>query len=384
MGVEMAAISAGASIIGTGVSVGSSLFDTSKSDAASARSEAAQKSADASFFNAQRDMLDAVRVQNESDMESEFTKLTYDREAQWIEAWTPVEIAYTKISANQEKLSAIQSSDVSARLAVDLALEQVGNIFKTAMSEADIANMTADAKAKYTEAKGRSEGKQLEAERAYQLDQMRMEARQQEGEVVAKIASQGREMTGSALDVMQKYDDINGKKAAYLKLKAGAQISDVAFDTGYDAATTRRSGHLQAQEVINDAVNKGDSLVSEAEVKNDGLKQELKSKLSAVDSKLDYNLLTMQTESDRSAYLLREEGWRSVWNLEQDTQDSIWGLQYDMMDQIYGGSNSASASSKYGSQASSTDWGSLAKAGSSLMSGVTNVYSSGVKAQWWS
>jgi len=380
----MAGASAAASIIGTGVSVGSSLLDSSKSDAASAKAEAAQKSADASYFNAQRDMLDAVRLQNESDMESEFTTFTYDREAAWIEAWTPVEEAYQKISVNQSKLSAYQDADVSAKLAVDLALGQVGNIFKTALSEADIANMTAEAKAKYTEAKGRSESRQLEAERAYQLDQMRMEARQQEGEVVAKIASQGREMTGSALDVMQKYDDINGKKAAYLKLKAGSQISDVAFDAGYDAATTRRSGHLQAQEIINDAVNKGDSLISEAEIKNEGITQELNSNISFLDSKLEYSLLTMKTESERSVYLMKEEGWRSVWNLEQDTQDSIWSLQYDMMDQIYGGSSSASASSKYDEQSSSTDWGSLAKAGSSLMSGVPNVYSSGVKAQWWS
>ncbi|WP_300157052.1 hypothetical protein [Solidesulfovibrio sp.] len=382
--MSAAGVAAGAGIVGTGVQVGSSLFDTSKSDAASAKADAAQKQADASFINAQRDVLDAVRIQNESDMESEYTAFTYDREAQWVEAWTPVELAYGKLFANQEKLSAIQDASTSAKLSVDLALTQVGNLFKTALTEADIANATAEAKAKYTEAKGEGQVRELQSERDFQLGQLRDEAVQQQGELAAKIAAQGREMTGSALEVMQQQDDINAKKVSYLKLKAGSQIADVDFQTGYDAATTRQTGHIQAQEVVTDAMNKGESLLQEAQIKNDAYQQQLDTKLNAIDTKLEYNTLVTQTESERTADQYREQGWRTVWKLDQSTQDTIWGLQYDIMDQVTGGTSSANAAEKYSSQADSTDWGSLAKAGSSLLGGVTSVYNSGVKAKWWS
>lgn len=373
-----AAASAGATIVGTGFQIGTSLFGGNSE--ASASKDAANRQAALSAIDSQRSLLEAVRLQNEADMEAEWTSFTSEREASWIEAWSPVQIAYSKLFGNYAKLSTIQEADSAAEYAVDSALLQVGLIRKDAMQKAELTNLMANGQALLVEAQGEAKTADVARERDTARDDLRREASKAEGEVRASMAAQGREMTGSALEVLQKLEDTAQKKQAYITLKAASEISTTDLTAKSEASSIRQKGHAQAWETISEGYSRGVTLLSEAELKNKSIRESMDLKLGQMDAELGYKVLSLETEATRNASLTREEGWRSVFNLDRQVQNEIWGLQYDMMDSIFSGQTSSQAAEKYSDMESSVNW---SKAGSSLFKGIPSIYDAGVKADWW-
>lgn len=373
-----AAASAGATILGTGFQVGSALFGGNAE--ASAAKDAANRQAALSAIDSQRSLLEAVRLQNESDMEEEWSSYVSEREAQWIEAWTPVQVAYTKLFGNYAKISALQDGESAAEYTVDSALLQVGFLRDLSLKKAELTNLMAEGQALLVEAQGEAKTAGIAAERKAALDDLKQEADKAEGQVRASMAAQGREMTGSALDVLQAKEDTARKKQAYITLKAASEISTTDLEARGEASSIRQKGHAQAWETISDAYSQGVTALSAAEMKNRAIRESMDLKLGQIDSELSYKVLSMETEAERSAFLTREEGWRTVTNLERQTQNEIWGLQYDMMDSIFAGQTSSQAAEKYSDMESSANF---AKAGSSLLKGIPTIYDAGVKAEWW-
>lgn len=376
--MSAAAASAGATIVGTGFQVGSALFGGDAE--ASAAKDAANRQAAQSAIDSQRSLIEAVRLQNEADMEEEWSSFTSERDAQWIEAWSPVQVAYTKLFANYSKMSTIQDAESAAEYAVDSTLLQVGFMRDNAMKKAELTNLMANGQALLVEAQGEGKVANIVAERDAALGDLRREADKAEGQVRANIAAQGREMTGSALEVLQAQEDTARKKQAYITLKAGSEISTTDLEAKGEASSIRQKGHAQAWEITSDAYSQGVTALSEAEMKNRSIRESMNLKLDQIDSELSYKVLSQETEAEQNAGLTREQGWRTVFNLKREVQNEVWGLQYDMMDSIFAGQTSSQAAEKYSDIESSVN---LSKAGSSLLKGIPTIYDAGVKADWW-
>ncbi len=382
--------------VGSAVSAGSSLFGMfGGNDSNKAAAAAAEKSATASAINMQRVLLENQRKQAEIALERDWSSFEYEDQAQWTEAWTPVEVAYAKTAANLQKQSifydaagTIEGNAVALGNSVDLAVTLASGIRKDALTQASLTNMVARAKATSATAAGQAAVRDAARERDYAMDELDQEARAAEGEMRAAMAARGQAATGSALDVLAAGQDLALKKQRYLASKAAAEITDAKFQAGMEATTAEMSGHSQAWETLSDALRtsskylmQADAQVEETVAKTAAMERVLGAQVAELDFATDYKVRSLEIQGGREADLTRRAAWREDQLAERESYNTLWESQYSLMDEMFGMSSSLSAADTY--RSSSTDWGKVSSGAAGVAKGVTGVWSSGKDAGWW-
>jgi|GEM_PF-5366138 len=375
---------------GSAVSAGSGLLSMFGGDSSNEAAEAAaEQKAQASNINLIRLVLENQRKQNEIAMERDWSAFEYEDAAQWTEAWTDVDVAYAKTAANLQKQTlyadaagTLEGNAVSMGNAVDLAVTMASGIREDALKKADLTNMLARAKATAATSEGESTIRDTQRERDYALDTLDQETRASQGELRASIAARGQAETGSALDVLRAGQDVSLKKQKYLASKSAAAISDAKYQSGVEASTALQTGHIEAWDVLSDALRtskryllQAESEVEENTVKAAALDRVLGAKTAEIDLQTDYNVSSAEIQGARKADTTRRAGWREDLLAERESYNTLWSTQYAMMDEMFGSSSSSSSSG--------TDWGKVASGSASVAKGITGVYKSGSDAGWW-
>lgn len=329
----------GLSAVGTGMNIFGSLSGGSAAQtAANNQKHLAQLDNQKFILNSVLAQYEAKRIQDETNLDLDYLSFATERQAQWLKTISEYDQAQAKAkAAGQAKAMA-----------------------DTAMARGKDAVALAESEAQAIEAKGNAQASQVRTQTKFKEV---MQASDDAAAIGLKRAGFGARMvanTGSALDVLQHEEAMAGVRQKAISILGGMQVDDIQLDTSLSASLKRQAAQVQSAGMMRDALTSIDEQNSE----------------------MEFSLARARVETSREIALTQEEGWRTALKMKMGSDNTVNKTLMSASNQILQGAGALGQAASYDAAGSAAYNTGLTKAGTSLLTGASDIYKIAKDAGW--
>jgi len=328
------------SAAGTGMSImGNAQGAVAAQTAANNQKKLALLENEKSILNVVLAGYEAKRIQAETALDLDYLAFATERQASWLKT-------ISEFDQSQARAKAAGSAMAMA---------------DTTMARGKDAVVLAESEARAIEAKGDAQAAQVRTQTRFKQT---MQAADDAKAIGLQRASFGARMvaaTGSALDVLKHEEQMAGVRQQAISILGGMQVDDIQLDTTLSASLKRQAAHAQAAGMMRDALTQIDE-------------QNLE---------LSFALERNKVEASREIALTEEEGWRTALKMKMGSDNKVNQVTMGAYNQALQGSASVGSASMYDAAGSSALNAGVTKAGTSLLTGASDIYKIGRDSGLW-
>jgi len=292
-----------------------------------------------SILNSVLAQYEAKRIQAETALDLDYLSFATERQARWLK--------------NVSEFDRAQAQAQAAGQAKAMA--------DTAMARGKDAVALAESEAKAIEAKGDAQAAQGRTQTRFKRTMQASEDAKALGLQRASFGARMVAATGSALDVLQHEEAMAGIRQQAVEILGGMQVDDIQLDTALSASLKRQAAHVHAAGMMRDALTQIDERNLD----------------------LSFALTRSKVESDREIALIEEEGWRTALKMKMGSDNKVNQVVMGAHNQALQGSAAVGSAAMYDAAGSSALNAGFTKAGTSLLTGASDVYKIGKEAGWF-